>query len=102
MCDESSRSTRKLAIIEELITSKDGLIRAVKIKTLQERTNHPIAQLIPLEVSNLIADQLNSVTENNTGCNRYTTTEDSHSEKKKESHELGQAQLGAPFGGCHD
>ena len=44
-----------LAIVEELITGRDGLTHAAKIKTSQGRTNHPVAKLIPLEVSTLIA-----------------------------------------------
>lgn len=67
MYDESPRSTWKLAIVEELITGKDGLTRAAKIKTSRGRTNRPIAKLIPLEVSTPIApetDQPNSVAKN--------------------------------------
>ena len=51
MWDESPRSTWKLTIIEELMTGKDGLVRAAYIRTSQGRTNCPIAKLIPLEVS---------------------------------------------------
>ena len=58
MYDEGSRSTWKLAIFEELITGKDGLTRAAKIKTPQGRTNRPIAKLIPLEVSTPIAPEM--------------------------------------------
>jgi len=60
--------------IEELITSKDGLTFAAKIKTPQGRTNHPIAKLIPLEVSTTIADQLSSVTKNDTQTVKDTQT----------------------------
>ena len=46
-----ARETRKLAIVEQLMTGKDGLVQAAKIKTAQGRTNCPIAKLNPLEVS---------------------------------------------------
>ena len=55
--DDSPRNTWKLAIVEELMTGKDGLVRAVKIKTAQGRTNRPIAKLIPLEVSTPIVPE---------------------------------------------
>ena len=44
----------KLAIVEELMTRKDGIVRAAKIKG---RTNCPIAKLIPLEVSTPIVPE---------------------------------------------
>ena len=69
MYDESPRSTWKLAIVEELRTGKDGLVRAANIKTSQGRTNRPIAKLIPLEVSTPIAtetDRPNSVAQKDT------------------------------------
>ena len=44
-------------IVKELITGKDGVTRAAKIKTPQERTNRLIAKLIPLEVSTSIAPE---------------------------------------------
>jgi len=49
--DVSPRTTWKLAIVEGLITGKDGLVCAANIKTPQGRTNLPIAKMIPLEVS---------------------------------------------------
>ena len=51
MHDDTPRITWKLAVIEELMKGKDGLVRAAKIRTSQGRTNRPIARLIPLEVS---------------------------------------------------
>ena len=57
MYDESPRSTWKLAIVKELITGKDGLTHAAKIKTSQGSINRPIAKLILLEVSTLIAPE---------------------------------------------
>ena len=49
--DDTPRITWKLAVIEELIMGKDGLVRAANIRTAHGRTNRPIARLIPLEVS---------------------------------------------------
>ena len=48
--DEGSRLGWRLAVIEELITGKDGLIRAASIRTSTGRTNRPIIKLYPLEV----------------------------------------------------
>ena len=45
-----------MAVIEELMKGKDGLVRAAKIRTAQGRTNRPIARLIPLEVSSHVAN----------------------------------------------
>ena len=41
----------KLAVVEELIEGKDGLVRAAHIRTAQGRTNRPISKLCPLEMS---------------------------------------------------
>ena len=38
---ENPRSTWKLAVVEELMTGKDGLVRAAKIKTVQEEGTAP-------------------------------------------------------------
>ena len=51
--NDTPRITRKLADIEELMEAKDGLLCAAKIKTAQGKTNHSIARLIPLEVSQM-------------------------------------------------
>ena len=59
--DDTPRITWKLAVIKELMKGKDGLVRAAKIRTLQGRTNRPIARLIPLEVSSNVIDE-------STGC----------------------------------
>lgn len=48
--DDCPRISWKLAIIEELLEGKDGLVRAANIRTANGRTNRPIARLIPLEV----------------------------------------------------
>jgi len=49
--DDTPRIIWKLAVIEELLKGKDGLVRAANIRTALGRTNRPIARLIPLEVS---------------------------------------------------
>ena len=49
--DEGPRINWRLAVIEELITGKDGLVRAANIRTSTGRTNRPIIKLYPLEVS---------------------------------------------------
>ena len=48
--DETKRINWRLAIIESLITGKDGLVRAANIRTSTGCTNRPIAKLYPLEV----------------------------------------------------
>ena len=47
---DSLRITWKLAVVDELIFGKDGLIRAVKLRTSYGLTNHPISKLYPIEV----------------------------------------------------
>ena len=42
--------TWKLAVVDELIFRKDGLIRAVKLRTSYGLTNRPISKLYPIEV----------------------------------------------------
>lgn len=42
---------RKMAVIEKLIISEDGKVRAAEIKTANGRTNRPISKLYPLEVT---------------------------------------------------
>ena len=48
--DEGSRLGWLLAVIEELITGEDGLIRAASIRTSTGQTNQPIIKLYPLEM----------------------------------------------------
>ena len=48
--DETKRINWRLAIIESLITGKDGLVRAANIRTSTGCTNRPIAKLYPLKV----------------------------------------------------
>ena len=49
--DDTPRIGWRLAVIEELIEGKDGLVRAPHIRIAQGRTNRPISKLCPLEVS---------------------------------------------------
>ncbi|XP_065918796.1 uncharacterized protein [Dysidea avara] len=49
--DDSPRISWKLAVVEDLLRGNDGLVRAANIRTAQDKTNRPIARLIPLEVS---------------------------------------------------
>ena len=49
--DDKPRNTWELAIIEELIRGKDGLVRAANIRTKNGRANRPITKLYPLEIS---------------------------------------------------
>ena len=59
--DENPRMTWKLAVIEDLITGKDGLTQAAMIRTANGATSRPISKLYPLE---LISEQGNSVEDN--------------------------------------
>lgn len=40
-----------MAVVENLIRSRDGEIRAAEIRTAKEKTNRPIAKLHPLQIS---------------------------------------------------
>ncbi|CAG2184610.1 unnamed protein product [Mytilus edulis] len=49
--DNSPRMMWKLAVIEDLITGKDGVVRAVKLRTPNGLiTTRPIVKLVPLEI----------------------------------------------------
>ncbi|CAG2223177.1 unnamed protein product [Mytilus edulis] len=49
--DNSPRMMWKLAVIEDLITGKDGVVRAVKLRTSNGLiTTRPIVKLVPLEI----------------------------------------------------
>ncbi|XP_053406534.1 uncharacterized protein LOC123530253 [Mercenaria mercenaria] len=47
--DEGPRLRWKLAVVQELITGNDGLVRAAKIKTVNGLTTRPVVKLYPLE-----------------------------------------------------
>jgi hypothetical protein len=49
--DDGPRANWRLAVIDNLVGGKDGLIRSADIRTSTGRTNRPIARLYPLEVS---------------------------------------------------
>jgi hypothetical protein len=49
--DDSPRHNWKLAVVEKLIKSNDGHVRAAEIRTASGKTNRPISKLYPLEVS---------------------------------------------------
>ena len=51
MHDDSPRIRWKMAVVENLIKGKDGLTRAVEIKTSNGKTNQSIAKLHLLEIS---------------------------------------------------
>ena len=49
--NDTKRINWKLAVVESLITGKDGLVRAANIRTCTGHTNRPITKLYPLEVA---------------------------------------------------
>ena len=49
--DDAPRMTWKLAVIEDLVIGRDGLTRAVTIRTANGTTNRPITRLYPLELT---------------------------------------------------
>ena len=49
--DDSPRISWKMAVVEELITGGDGLVRAANIRTCNGKTNRPIVKLYPLEIT---------------------------------------------------
>ena len=49
--DDGPRANWRLAVIENLVSGNDGLIRSADIRTSTGRTNRSIACLYPLEIS---------------------------------------------------
>ena len=49
--DEKSRGKWPLGIIEELIVGKDGVVRAVQVRTGKNQLQRAIQHLFPLELS---------------------------------------------------
>ncbi|XP_045208291.2 uncharacterized protein LOC123560095 [Mercenaria mercenaria] len=49
--DGTPRSTWRLAVVEEVVKGKDGLIRSAKIRVGNKLSNRPITKLYPLEVN---------------------------------------------------
>ena len=65
--NEGPRINWRLAVVEELITGKDGLVRAANIRTSTGRTNRPIIKLYPLEVASsgaFVNDDLKNTDDN--------------------------------------
>ena len=49
--DDGPRRHWPMAVVEKLIVSKDGKVRAADIRTANSKTNRPIAKLSPIEVT---------------------------------------------------
>ncbi|EFX63919.1 hypothetical protein DAPPUDRAFT_334814 [Daphnia pulex] len=49
--DDKPRKDWKMAVVEKLIRSQDGQIRAADIRTANGKTNRPISKLYPLQVA---------------------------------------------------
>ena len=56
--DDAPRNTWKLAVIDELIKGRDGLIRAANLRTKNGPTNRPISKLYPIEVNQNSTEKL--------------------------------------------
>ena len=100
--DDAPRINWKLAVIEELIVGNDGLVRAAHIRTAQGKTNRPISNLCPLEVSS-DESQTKDVVEDSTDVEAPATEEakltypQRHAkEKAQESISTWMRDLGGP------
>ena len=49
--DDPPQINWRLAVVEDTISGKDGLIRAATIRTSKGKTNRPITKLYPLEIT---------------------------------------------------
>lgn len=49
--DNTPRTTWKMAVVTDLITGKDGLVRSAAIRTANGSTTRPITKLYPLELN---------------------------------------------------
>ena len=49
--DDTPRTTWKMAVVTDLITGKDGLVRSAAICTVNGSTTRPITKLYPLELN---------------------------------------------------
>ena len=49
--NDGPRISWPMAVVEKLIVSKDGCVRAADIRTVNGKTNRPINKLVPLEVT---------------------------------------------------
>jgi hypothetical protein len=48
--EDKPRALWRLAIVEEVIRGRDGLVRSAKLRTKDGVTNRPITKLYPLEI----------------------------------------------------
>ena len=55
--DDKLRINWRLAVVEDLIEGKDGLVRAAHIRMDKLKTTHPIVKLYPLEVTDALPPQ---------------------------------------------
>ena len=55
--DDKLRLNWRLAVVEDLIEGKDGLVRAAHIRMGKLKTTRPIVKLYPLEVTNVPTPQ---------------------------------------------
>ena len=49
--DDASRATWKMGVVEDYITGRDRIVRAVTLRTATGLTNRPISRLYPLELN---------------------------------------------------
>ena len=49
--DAKIRGTWKVGVVEEMIAGRDGVVRAVKLRTANNHLERPIQHLYPLELS---------------------------------------------------
>ena len=49
--DDSTRMTWKMAVVTDLVTGRDGLVRAAALRTANGTANRPITKLYPLELN---------------------------------------------------
>ena len=111
--DKGPRINWRLAVVEELITGKDGLVRAANIRTGTGRTSRPIIKLYPLEVSSSSSGSSSEASTNDDhdpqGDPR--TTDDALAPKQPQRKAAQRAKCGmrewiqtiyVPHGGCRE
>ena len=74
---EKARLLWHMAVIESLIRGKDGLVRAVNLRTSNGRTNRPITKLYPLELVEA------SETSDNANASAFKETKKAESEIRR-------------------
>ena len=70
--DDTSKSTWRITVIKDLTKENDGYVRAAEVRTSNGRTNQPLSEFYPLEIS---TDKDSSGTE----LKKNTTKDDDHS-----------------------